>query len=193
MKRFIVFFGLILCLFLFSGQAAAMDKAITIGGQSTYNIVNDSDPGVDGDISLASKDYVDQGKTINWTVGAEGNGTANSDTSGNTIIVTAQVQDNAGNNVEDNFHLYVWLSENATTGAATTNLPDGGGAAESGVVVGDGTQLVEVTDEVVLDVMTNSTGTATIEVFDDDAGNDWYLFGETDGSVSNSEVIDHAS
>lgn len=193
MKRFIVFFGLILCLFLFSGQAAAMDKAITIGGQSTYNIVNDSDPGVDGDISLASKDYVDQGKTINWTVGAEGNGTANSDTSGNTIIVTAQVQDNAGNNVEDNFHLYVWLSENATTGAVTTNLPDGGGAAESGVVVGDGTQLVEVTDEVVLDVMTNSTGTATIEVFDDDAGNDWYLFGETDGSVSNSEVIDHAS
>lgn len=192
MRRIFVF--ILFFMFICSATAFSQDRASTIGGRATYPILDTGHAdGFDADHSLSTKGYVDErDASLSMSVGDEGNGTANSDTTGNTITVTAQVTDYAGNSLSGNYYMTVWLSENATTGAVTSTAPDGGGTAENGTMVNDGTEIVEVTDETVLDVMTNSTGAATIEILDDDADNSWYLFGTIDGNVVTSDIIEHA-
>lgn len=205
-QLFFIFTLLLAFVFTFvalHSQVYAGDKAVTLGVRSYYNILDEDSMGSDSDTALPTQQSVkaysesyskSNSYTLDLTVGAEGNGAANSDTSGNTITVTGQVVDLDGVSSESNHYVTVWLSEDNSTGAVTSNVPDGGGSAEDGVVVGDGTQLSEaLSDEAMLNIYTNSTGSFTVEIYDDDAANDWYLFGTIGGRVVFSDVIDHAS
>lgn len=187
---------------------SAADKLVSIGSQATYNVKDEDSMTSDSEDAIPTqqsvKAYVDARETatqtysdnydydLSFTVAAQANGSANSDSSNNTIEVTAQVVDLDADTVSGNFLLTLWLSESATTGAINTNAPDGSGTPEDGLTVDAGQQLSEALgDEAMLSVLTNSTGAASVEIEDDDTANDWYMWGSIGGTTSVSGVIDH--